>query len=337
MSRTLLLIEAQLKRAIDESAEPPCPPRLAEAVRHAVLNGGSRVRPQLCLAIFNAAQSAPDRVAAARGADGRGGDAPPTPDLELATAAAIALELLHCGSLVHDDLPCFDDADVRRGAPTVHRVFDEATAVLVGDALIIRAFEIVARALPESDTRGPRVLSAITRSVGMPFGIVAGQAWEFEASVDLAAYHRAKTGALFVAACRAGAIAAGGDPEHWSRFGAKLGEAYQVADDLKDHLCDAAEIGKPAGQDTRHDRPSAVIDLGLEGAQRRLLGHLGDAMRIAGSGPGTDPLRRLVIKLGAKLLPPEAVADLQTNARELAAQRATPSAANASSANAARV
>lgn len=225
------------------------PPALAEAMHYAVFPGGHRIRPRLTLS-----------VAAACG----------DPAPRLANAAAAAIELLHCASLVHDDMPCFDAAETRRGKPSVHSAYGEPLALLVGDGLIILAFEILAGAAAEAPERLAPLLRSVAASVGAPCGIVAGQAWECEPEPDLRAYHKAKTGALFAGATVAGAIAAGADPEGWYRLGARIGEAYQVADDLHDALGNAVDLGKPVGRDRLLERPSAVRELGVEGAQERL-------------------------------------------------------------------
>ncbi|MEO0786515.1 MAG: polyprenyl synthetase family protein, partial [Pseudomonadota bacterium] len=214
------LIEWALEDAVSESESPPGPPLLASAIRHAVFPGGARVRPQLCLA-----------VAAACSAGSRD-------DLMVSAGAGAALELLHCASLVHDDLPCFDGADTRRGKPSVHVAYGEPIALLTGDALIVMAFSTLARTCAESPETLLRVLPIMTSAVGAPHGIVAGQAWESEREIDTATYHRAKTGALFIGAAEAGAASVGADPTPWRRLGECLGDAYQVADDLRDMLLD---------------------------------------------------------------------------------------------------
>ncbi|MGF1455437.1 MAG: polyprenyl synthetase family protein, partial [Alphaproteobacteria bacterium] len=206
-------INAALETALAYTSVKDAPPKLASALRHAVFPGGARVRPLLCLS-----------VAQACGDD--------TPDLS--EAAACAVELLHCASLVHDDLPCFDDADTRRGRPSVHRAYGEPLAVLAGDGLIVLAFETLARAGVADPARLVPLLLTIGGAVGMPHGITAGQAWESEPDVKLETYQRAKTGALFAAATMVGAAAAGVDPAPWRTLGAKIGEAYQVADDILD-------------------------------------------------------------------------------------------------------
>ncbi len=244
---TLDPIELTLESAVADAQGAGAPPLLASAIHYAVFPGGHRIRPHLALAVAAAC-----------------GDAFP----RAADAAAAAVELLHCASLVHDDLPCFDDADMRRGKPSVHAAFGEPIAVLTGDALIVLAFETLAREAP------PRLIaplvSIVAAAVGAPRGIVSGQAWECEAAVPLTDYQQAKTGALFVGATMAGAAAAGADPKPWRALGAKIGEAYQVADDLRDVLCTAEELGKPNGQDAMRTRPNAAAQLGIAGAKARL-------------------------------------------------------------------
>ncbi len=241
-------IDLSLTQVIGRVASPSGPPRLLAAVRHAVFPGGARIRPQLCLSVAMAC----------------GDDRP-----NLSDAAASAIELLHCASLVHDDLPCFDDAPLRRGVPSVHRAFGERLAVLSGDALIVMAFQALSDAAGLAHDRAVRLVATVARGVGMPHGIVAGQAWECEPHCALSDYQRAKTGALFSAATMAGAIAAGADGEPWRPFGEALGEAYQVADDIRDVVADPILLGKPIGRDAALGRPSAADAQGVAGAIRR--------------------------------------------------------------------
>jgi geranylgeranyl diphosphate synthase type II len=223
----------------------------------------------------------------------------------LTDAAAASIELLHCASLVHDDLPCFDDADTRRGRPTVHKVFGAPLAVLAGDALIVLAFQILGEASMVAPLRLGRLIHIVGRSVGVPRGIVAGQAWECEETADLAAYQQAKTGALFAAATEAGAAAAGWQGAPWRPLGAYLGEAYQVADDIRDAVCTAEEIGKPVHQDDAHDRPNAVRQLGLSGAIARLNALAGMAAHSIPNCPGAAELKALIKLESQRLLPKE--------------------------------
>lgn len=275
-------IEKALSAAVDRASGPGCPPRLAAAVRHAVFPKGARLRPRLVLAVAGACR----------------GDNP-----GLADAAAAAIELLHCASLVHDDLPCFDDADIRRGKPSVHKAFGEPLAVLTGDAMIVMAFETITRAGVQTPERLGALLLTVSRSVGMPNGIIAGQAWECEDEIDLAQYQQQKTGSLFSAATVAGAAAAGVEPEAWRLLGERLGEAYQVADDIKDMEADEEELGKPVHQDLALGRPSAVLQLGLDGAVRRLEGLIAGAVAAIPACPGEADLRALIKQESKRLLP----------------------------------
>ncbi|WP_058556719.1 polyprenyl synthetase family protein [Thiohalocapsa sp. ML1] len=275
-------IERALLAALDLGIAPDGPPRLGAAARHAVLTPGSRARPRLVLAVAAAC----------------GDDAPAVSD-----AAAASLELLHCASLVHDDMPVFDDADTRRGEPTVHKLYGDQIALLVGDGLIVLAFENLAwHARLHPQRLGP--LTLITaRAVGIGHGIVAGQAWECEEHVDLTQYHREKTAALFSAATEAGAAAAGMEPAPWHTLGENLGLAYQVADDLRDVTGDAAALGKPVGQDAVHGRPSAVSELGVDGAIARLTALLDEAVASIPACPGRDKLAAMARAEMERLLP----------------------------------
>lgn len=258
------------------------PPKLRAALDHSVFPGGARIRPTILVSVARAC----------------GDDRPLLTD-----AAAGALELIHCASLVHDDLPCFDDADLRRGRPTVHRAYGQPLAVLAGDSLIVLAFEVLARAAGDSPKRAVDLIRVLAQRTGMPGGICAGQGWESEAEVNLAAYHRAKTGALFIAATQMGAIAAGQEPEPWEELGARIGEAFQVADDLKDALLTEAEMGKPAGQDAAHARPSAVRELGVQGAVSHLKDILGGAIASIPSCPGEAMLAAMVRAYAERMTP----------------------------------
>ena len=275
-------IETALEAAVRRAEGAGAPPRLAAAIRHGVFPGGGRVRPRLLLAVAQAC-----------------GDPSPS----LSDAAAAALEMLHCASLVHDDMPCFDDAATRRGLPSVHAAHGEALALLAGDALIVAAFEALARAAPADPQAAAALTLVVARAVGMPNGITAGQGWESEAEIDYAAYHRAKTGALFVAAATAGAVSAGADPGPWRALGQRLGAAYQVADDLADAVGAAQDIGKPCGQDAAHARPSAVTALGVAGAVEKLKGLIGEAVAAIPPCQGADDLRDLVLLQAKRLAP----------------------------------
>jgi geranylgeranyl diphosphate synthase type II len=185
----------------------------------------------------------------------------------------------------------------------VHKAWSEPLAVLTGDTLIIMAFEQIGLAARADALRAATLTLELARYSGMPHGICAGQAWESESEVDLSAYHRAKTGALFTAATRMGAAAAGADPEPWTELGARIGEAFQVADDLRDALYDEATLGKPAHQDELNGRPNAVSELGVRGAIRRLEDILSGAISSIPSCPGEAALCDMVRKTAERLTP----------------------------------
>ena len=266
-------IETALARAFARLQEG-APPRLRSALEDAIFPAGGRLRPSLCLATYTALHGHP----------------PETPQAELASS----LELLHCASLVHDDLPCFDDAALRRGRLSVHSRHGEALAVLAGDGLILMAFESLASTLLSAEV-ALRLLKVLTVSAGPVRGLVAGQAWESETSVPLHHYHATKTGALFEASAHCGSILASeksGRPSHardqrWAQFGALLGQAYQIADDLHDvrtgsphteHASHAINGGKPVGKDASLSRPNAALAFGEEGARQQLRTRLDQCM-----------------------------------------------------------
>ena len=278
-------IEAAIRRVVGvRGAKFSVPQTLDEAIQYSVFPGGARIRPTILLSVAVAC----------------GDDIPP-----LADAAAAALEMIHCGSLVHDDLPCFDNAETRRGKPSAHHKFGQSTAVLVGDSLIADAFGVIARASEKDLVRATELISLLSKYTGFPNGICAGQAWENEKNVDLSAYHQTKTGALFIAATQMGAASAGHDPEPWFELGARIGEAFQVADDLLDVLCSEDETGKPAGQDLINQRPNAVSAYGIDGAKQKLRDILGGAISSIPSCPGEAKLAEMVKLQSNRLLPKE--------------------------------
>lgn len=275
-------IERSLSASLDRVGNTGGPPLLAAAMRHAVFPRGARIRPRLCLA-----------VAAACGED----------DPAVADGAAAAIELMHCASLVHDDLPCFDDAAIRRGRTSVHRAYGEPLAVLTGDALIVLSFQTITWCAAGWPLRLPALLLALASATGMPSGIAAGQAWECEPTIDLAQYQRAKTGALFAAATVAGAAAAGVDAAPWRQLGESLGEAYQVADDIADVLSGSAELGKPTGQDKARGRPNAALAMGVDRAMQHLEALAAAAAESIPACPGAADLKALTISEARRLLP----------------------------------
>jgi geranylgeranyl pyrophosphate synthase len=251
------------------------PDRLVEALRYALLGGGKRLRPALVLASCEA----------------HGGDAS---DGSLAMRFAVALEAIHTYSLVHDDLPAMDDDDLRRGRPTVHRAYDEATAVLVGDGLQSLAFEHL---LATDDPRAGRLAHLLAENAQR---MVEGQARDIEgehARLDEAAVMtlmRTKTGALLATAVAGGAACAGASAEAVYPAGLKLGLAFQIADDLLDLTADTATLGKRAGKDAAAGKSTLPAVLGAGEARRRAEALLDDALvSFALLGPRADALRAL--------------------------------------------
>jgi len=234
------------------------PPLLLEAMRYSLLAGGKRLRPILVMAAAELFGAPAARVL-------------PT---------ACALEMIHTYSLIHDDLPCMDDDDLRRGRPTNHKVYGEATAILAGDALLTLAFELLAR---QGEVEGitPEQVARVVAEVAMgagPAGMVGGQvedlSWEEkEASVaQLQRIHLLKTGALFRAALRCGAILAGATEEEirlLDTYAYHFGLAFQIQDDVLDVIGDTAKMGKAAGRDERRHKNTYVNHFGLEGARQR--------------------------------------------------------------------
>ena len=275
-------IETAISDAVHLGQTAPSPAKLASALHYAVSPGGARIRPTILMSVATAC----------------GDDRP-----KLTNAAAAALECIHCASLVHDDMPCFDNAETRRGKPSLHRTYGEPLAVLAGDSLIVMAFQILTRHAYMDPERAIGLMSVLAEQTGMPNGICAGQGWESEQKIDLRAYHRAKTGALFVAATQMGAIAAGQDGAQWDELGSRIGEAFQVADDLRDALYSEAELGKPAGQDDLHGRPNAVAEYGIEGAISHMKNILGGAISSIPCCPGEAMLAKMVNAQAEMLTP----------------------------------
>jgi len=257
-------VDATLERSLP--AVDGSPARLHAAMRHAVLDGGKRMRPLLVYA-----------TGTAFGVDETLLDAP-----------AAALELIHAYSLVHDDLPAMDDDALRRGKPTVHVAFDEATAILAGDALQSLAFELLAGADVGADIR-VAALRELAVAAGVR-GMCGGQALDLDATgqtlpdaVALERLHALKTGALLRASVRMGACFAGVDANagtHLDVFADALGLAFQIRDDLLDVESDSATLGKTAGKDQAQAKATFPALLGIEGSRRRLL-QLADEMDAA--------------------------------------------------------
>jgi farnesyl diphosphate synthase len=244
--------EAALDSLLDSASTTPN--RLHEAMRYAAQGGGKRIRPLLVYAA------------------GSLGDA----KTEALDAAAVAIECIHAYSLVHDDLPCMDDDDLRRGRPTVHKAFDEATALLVGDALQTRAFEVLANAPCDADARLKMI--AVLAAASGSRGMAGGQAIDLESvgkKLDLAGLkqmHAMKTGALLSCAVELGGIAAhlsAAQLGQLQKYSTALGLAFQIVDDVLDATADSQTLGKTAGKDAAANKPTYVTLMGLDYAQKQ--------------------------------------------------------------------
>ena len=258
LTRAASQVEAYLSDELDDSATPE---RLRQAMRHAALGGGKRLRPFLVLesaALFGTpAQNA------------------------LATAAA--LECVHCYSLVHDDLPAMDNDTIRRGQPTVWAAFDDWTAILAGDALLTLAFELLTRPGNGLDPRTQAALCSLLAQASGRAGMVGGQCFDLEAGklgqpatpdrAHISRLQAMKTGALIRFACEAGAVLGGATSDQQNQlrsFGEHLGRAFQIADDLLDAEGDAETVGKATGKDAEAGKATLVGLLGIARSREEL-------------------------------------------------------------------
>ena len=301
LSRVQRFIDPRLDGALQLTSDAS--PRLVGALRHALLAPGKRLRPALALWAAHACSPA---------------DRPAEEAWRLAVPAALAVEMIHAYSLVHDDLPAMDDDDLRRGRPTCHRAFDEATAILCGDALQAMAFETLAAGLPAASSgRGCLLLA---RAAG-PEGLVGGQSDDLaaergwleterprEAADDQVAWmeriHRRKTGVLFRAALALGGLAAGADDAALAAldaYGRAFGLSFQIADDILDAEGDEATIGKRVGKDAERGKLTFPGVLGIEASRERASALAAEA--VAALGPfasRADDLRSLATWIVAR-------------------------------------
>jgi farnesyl diphosphate synthase len=270
--------EALLARLLSDTTmadEIVRPKRLIESMRYSSLGGGKRLRPFLVVesaAVFDVPR-------------------------EGALMAGAALECIHCYSLIHDDLPAMDNSDLRRGRPTLHKAYDDATAILAGDALLTLAFDIITR---DEIHRDAGVRLALTRALARASGVggmAGGQILDLAGEgrfgdrepVDVARLQQMKTGALLRFGCIAGAILGQASAKEYQAlddFGRALGEAFQIADDLLDVEGDAAALGKPAGADAALGKTTFVTQLGVDGARQRvrdLLARADSALSVFGT------------------------------------------------------
>ncbi|WP_026828906.1 polyprenyl synthetase family protein [Exiguobacterium artemiae] len=256
-----MIVLTEWKTQVEQALETfmtrlEAPERLREAMRYSLDAGGKRVRPALIYAVLDA-----------YGIDRKMGD-----------ATAAALEMIHTYSLIHDDLPAMDDDDMRRGRPTNHIQFDEATAILAGDALLTNAFTCLLETKATAEVK-VKLLERLATAAGAA-GMVGGQLDDMlgerggiNDAEELESIHRRKTGALLIFAVEAGGILAGvadEDLAHLKRYGLHLGIAFQIQDDILDVTGDADKIGKPVGSDEGNDKATYPKLLGLDGAERAL-------------------------------------------------------------------
>lgn len=275
----------RIETALDHwlPAENKSPERLNRAMRYSTLDGGKRVRAVLVYMT------------------GQVFDVP----LQRLDGPACAVEMIHAYSLIHDDLPAMDNDDLRRGKPTCHKAFDDATAILAGDGLQALAFEVLASdpAMAASAEQRLKMVAELARASG-PAGMVGGQAIDMEAvghSLTLEALqhmHRCKTGALLRASVRLGALAHAGltDTElgRLDTYADAIGLAFQIRDDILDVEADTATLGKPQGSDQARNKPTYTSLLGLEGARQKARELHAEALEsLGGFGPSADPLRHI--------------------------------------------
>jgi farnesyl diphosphate synthase len=266
LQRIAQAVERRLDALLAKAPPPQAPGagRLEEAMRYAALGGGKRLRPFLLIEsarLFGIGE-------------------------EKAMPAACALECVHCYSLVHDDLPAMDDDAVRRGRPTLHLAFDEATAILAGDALLTLAFETLSDPATDPDPAiRAELVSLLAKAAGWR-GMALGQALDLGAeredfgAKDIAEMQALKTGALFRFACEAGAVlghAETSEREALAAYAAAFGQAFQLADDLLDAEGDAAALGKAVAKDEARGKATLVALLGPESAKSKLAGLVADA------------------------------------------------------------
>jgi geranylgeranyl diphosphate synthase, type II len=283
LKETLEQGQQMIDQALEKLLPAPSqrPETIHQAMRHSVFAGGKRLRPVLCL-------EAARMIA---------GKLPPGIE-ELASA----LELLHTYSLIHDDLPALDNDDLRRGKPTCHVVYGEAMAILAGDALQTRAYEILSRLECPPEAR-VRIIEEIARSTGSVDGMIGGQVKDLEAErqapdpATLEYIHRSKTGALITASLVSGAIYAGASPteiEKLRAFGQAIGLAFQIADDVLDVTQSSEQLGKTAGKDTASEKATYPALFGIAESRRQadaLIDSAGEAL--VSFGPRADTLKEL--------------------------------------------
>jgi len=272
------------KRAVDRHLDlllPPeteYPPEIHGAMRYSIFAGGKRLRPVLILASGECLGGSP----------------------EVLLHLGAGVEMIHTYSLIHDDLPALDDDELRRGVPTCHKEFGEATAILAGDALLTGSFQVLSDIPDTSDTVRLAIIREIACATGTVNGMIGGQVVDLESEgkpinpETLEYIHRSKTGALLTACTRCGALAAGADEgelKALTEYGKKVGLAFQIVDDILDVTSTSEELGKTAGKDQKVEKATYAALYGVEASRRRALGLVSSACRdIGGLKGNTEPL-----------------------------------------------
>ncbi len=280
-------VDARLEQLLPPPAQRP--ESLHRAMRHSVFAGGKRIRPILCLEA--AAAVCPEEA-------------------EQALDVGCALEMIHTYSLIHDDLPALDNDDFRRGQPTCHKAFGEATAILAGDALLTLAFEVLARHGPPAAERRAAILADVSQAAGTFNGMIGGQMVDLESErrpVDAATVeyiHRSKTGAMIRAAVRSGALAAGAPDDQLaalSEYGAQLGLAFQIVDDILDVEGSSQKLGKTAGKDAAQQKATYPAVHGLARSRELATTRIQKAVAaLEALGPRGRWLREIALYVGER-------------------------------------
>ena len=269
------LVERALDHLVPAGGERPA--TIHRAMRHSLFAGGKRIRPILCIA---AAEAVLGREISDGDADDDGAAG--------LIATACTLELIHTYSLIHDDLPALDNDDLRRGRPTCHKVFGEAMAILAGDALLTRAFQVLAELEGPPPRTQVRLAAELSRAAGTVEGMIGGQVADLEAEGreidgdELHYIHRSKTGVLIQASVRMGAVYADADEEDFEALGnhgREIGFAFQIVDDILDVTQTSEALGKTAGKDADQQKATFPALYGLEASRRRAEEHFAEACR----------------------------------------------------------
>lgn len=273
------IVDAALDRYLPPASQPPS--SVHEAMRYSTLNGGKRLRPIFTLAACDAV----------------GGN------IQNALPAACAIECIHSFSLIHDDLPCMDNDDFRRGKPTAHKAFGEAIALLAGDALFALAFQIISETPSEVPPEIAIAVWKLIASATGTSGMVGGQVMDMLAEgrkpdfAEVTQIHKLKTGALIETSVTVGAMLGGGTADQvnaFSTYGRNIGLAFQIADDVLDLKGDAAKLGKPIGSDLKHDKATYPSIIGIEQSEELAKKTMNDALdAIADFDDKAGPLRQI--------------------------------------------